>query len=63
MEIVGRYWVVKGKDKRDNFGGGPWAIWTRRCKHGPVSVDQVVCDALRNSETHWYSEMKRQPDI
>lgn len=24
----------------------------QKVKHGPVDVDQVVCDALRDSETH-----------
>lgn len=39
------------RGKRKGHVGQFWrrfmVIRSRRCKHAPVSVDQVVCDALR----------------
>lgn len=43
---------VEGKDKWDNFGGGPWWCGPEGVNMAPVSVDQVVCDTLSDSEAH-----------
>lgn len=50
-----RRWQLLGgkrKGQEGKFEGRLMVLWTRRRKHGPVSVDQVVCDALRDSDTH-----------